>query len=308
MNGRRALGVVAVAAIAAVLTGCTSAGTGSPAPARTSPTPSSAPSPPATPPPTAEPTPATPGPTPTPAATPSAAARTLGPDTIAVVVTKDLVMRSEPGIKASSEMYRPWLQPRVQLYVLDGPVRASGYEWYEVMPLSPRYESSGWVAAASHAGEPWIKPLATPTCPPKPTTVAGLEDLAYGVRLACFGGVPITLRARLDTCGFVTMDAGFDPPMFSGTFDPRADNLAPILLGDPQFEPCSDSEDAPWADLYLDPAGMSPDPLPIGKVVEVTGIFDHPAARDCVYSSWIVEDSEPAAAWCRPRFVVTRVE
>ena len=45
-----------------------------------------------------------------------------------------------------------------------------------------------------------------------------------------------------------------------------------------------------------------------GDDVTVTGIFDHRAARDCVWSSWITGDGEPAAVECRTKFVVTRVE
>jgi hypothetical protein len=228
----------------------------------------------------------------------------LGPDTLAVVVTDDLVMRSEPGIKASSEIYEPWLQPRVQLYVLEGPVRASGFEWYEVMPLSAKYESSGWVAAASHDGEPWIKPLAALTCPPRPTMFAGLYELTPGLALACFSRVPITVRARLATCGVVMADAGYDPPMFNGEFDPRAEYPAPVILSDPGPDPCSEEAGSPLQ-LILDPAASAPEPRPIGNVVEVTGIFDHPAAKGCVWSTSI--DTEPAGDACRTKFVVTRI-
>ena len=42
------------------------------------------------------------------------------------------------------------------LYVLDGPVTASGYDWYNVAQLTSRTLPSGWVASTSRDGEPWI--------------------------------------------------------------------------------------------------------------------------------------------------------
>jgi hypothetical protein len=99
---------------------------------------------------------------------------------VAVVVTDNLVIKSEPGTGKESVGYKPWLQRGDQLYVLRGPVRASGYKWYEVMPLSDKYFPdwfyfSGWVAAASKKDKLWIKPLAgAPDCPDTPSTVAGL--------------------------------------------------------------------------------------------------------------------------------------
>jgi hypothetical protein len=45
--------------------------------------------------------------------------------------------------------------------------------------------------------------------------------------------------------------------------------------------------------------------LPLGKVAEVTGIFDHPAAASCTYTE---PDSEPVPSQrCRLAFAVTRL-
>ncbi len=69
-------------------------------------------------------------------------------------------------------------------------------------------------------------------------------------------------------------------------------------------------------ELNLDPTGQHPDVLPIGRylegtswsqpeVVEVTGIFDHPAAARCTFTEW---DAEPVPTQqCRLEFAVTRL-
>jgi len=47
----------------------------------------------------------------------------------------------------------------MELRVIGGPVRASGYVWYQVVPVSfvlDGHPALGWVAAAGKDGEPWI--------------------------------------------------------------------------------------------------------------------------------------------------------
>ena len=67
----------------------------------------------------------------------------------------------------------------------------------------------------------------------------------------------------------------------------------------------------PGAKLYrasirnLDPTGEHPDVLPINQVVEVTGMFDHPAASSCTRTDF---DSEPVPSQgCRLEFAVTQL-
>jgi hypothetical protein len=265
----------------------------------------SSPTPAVTPTPTSEATPI-PEATPMATSTPGATSRKFAPDTLAVVVTNDLVMKSEAGTGKKSYGYKPWLQRGDQLYVLRGPVRASGYMWYEVMPVSVRYEDSGWVAAASKTGKPWVKPLAAaPACPPMPTTISQLDRLTSGVALACFSQVLITVRAQLVGCGWDDADAMYVPEMFNGFYDPNADDLVPIMLGEPGTDPCELDRQL---QLTVDPTTISADQVPIGEVAELTGIFDHPAAADCVWVSLLEDVSQPEPESCRPKFVVTRIE
>jgi hypothetical protein len=60
-----------------------------------------------------------------------------------------------------------------------------------------------------------------------------------------------------------------------------------------------------WFWLSLDPAGEHPAAIPMNKVVEVTGIFDHPGAAGCMLTEM---DGEPAPSQlCRLTFAVERL-
>lgn len=98
---------------------------------------------------------------PTPAPTPIV----IEPGAVAVTVSDRLRVRSEPRVGDDSVMYEPVLPLGTELFVLDGPINASGFDWYKVAPVSftelagPGY---GWVAAAGKDGEPWIAPSQGP--------------------------------------------------------------------------------------------------------------------------------------------------
>ena len=69
-----------------------------------------------------------------------------------------------------------------ELVVLDGPVEASGYDWYLVDVTSEPPEDVsypfGWVAAAGKDGEAWIAPERH-DCPKRPTEVESLRQDGY---------------------------------------------------------------------------------------------------------------------------------
>jgi len=165
MRSELARRVVVLAAVIALVAGCSSSSPSS-SPAAGSPTPSQA-APPATP--TAAPS-ASPAATsaPTPTETPVALDPFVGK--VVVTVSDNLVVRSEPRVSDDSVMYKPWLPTGTELKVLDGPVSGSGFTWYEVEPVSFTALSGpghGWVAMAGKDGEPWIA-LADPE-------IAGIE-------------------------------------------------------------------------------------------------------------------------------------
>jgi hypothetical protein len=216
---------------------------------------------------------------------------------ITTLASDGLRVRSEPRVSDDSHKLEPLLPVGSQLYVLEGPVSASGYAWYEVIPLSSRQLPSGWVASADRDGEPWIAPRAF-DCPPVPTDFRSLAALPRGVGLACFPRVPITVEARLISCNCDVDGSWYTPDWF------YLGSGGPDLLVEPNVRKVPPNV-ADWFALNLDPTGEHPDVLPIGQIVEVTGIFDHPAASSCTRTEM---DGEPASSQgCRLEFAVTRL-
>jgi hypothetical protein len=237
-----------------------------------------------------------PGPTGSNVAVPKPSASFVG-SVVATLANDGLRVRSEPRVSDDSLKLEPLLPLGSQLYVLGGPVSASGYAWYEVVPLTSRNLPSGWVASADRDGEPWIAAGAF-DCPPVPTDFRSLAALPPGVGLVCFPRVPITVEARLIWCNCDIDGPGYTPHWFflaSGS---------PNLLVEPGVTAVP-SDFGDWFVLNLDPTGEHPDVLPIGQIVEVAGIFDHPAASTCTRTEM---DGEPVSSQgCRLEFAVTRL-
>jgi hypothetical protein len=203
-----------------------------------------------------------------------------------------LRLRAEPATDADLTATLPRGEA---LFVLDGPRDADGYAWYEVVRMRGD-EAVGWVASASPDGEPWIAE-AEAACPETPATFENLRGLSAGERVACFSGTPITLDARLTTCNCDIDSATFDPEWFNISLFEGA----PIVLAEPAGAGSIDLADGLL--LVLDPDGEADDPLPLDSVVEVTGVFDHPAAQTCTSS---VDGGEPEpTVSCRFVFAVT---
>jgi hypothetical protein len=274
----------------------------------------------ATPPPTlilvATPRPAA---TPVPTETPTAL-DPLRVDSIAVVVTNDLLVRSKPGTDAGSEQRSPLLNAGQDVYVLAGPVAASGYQWYEVDPTmgSGTYFAlgddppSGWVAAASREGVPWLLPKRG-VCADRdlPEEFWELADLHPTVGLACFGDRPMTFEATLGTYETCGMQIWTIEPLWLG--DPCFGNRY-MWLGDPGAENYADLGD-PVAAAFapgVDTSRLHPGPEPSGWIrVKVTGQFDHPAARTCHGVSGEEEvplDPDAIILACRAQFAITSIE
>ena len=271
------------------------AATSQPVPAVVTPTPASSA-------PAVQPTAAaTTRPSPTPRATPRSPSLASDPYLGRAVVTviAGLRIRSQPRVSDDSIKHEPLLPLGTDLFVLEGPVSASGYTWYRVVPLSfSQLElSRGWIAAASRDGEPWIAPAGI-ECPPVPSHVSELRDVPRDLRLACFSGQPITVQARVIECN-CDVDGGYYDPAWFGW------GGQPLLLVEPSETAAPDDTES-WLVLMLDPAGRHPDPLPVGQIVNVTGMFDHPDARGCLFQNLPIESGppEPTDA-CRYMFATT---
>jgi serpin B len=88
------------------------------------------------------------------------------PGALAVTVTDDLRVRSEPRVAESSVRHAPLLPQGTSLVVLGGPVEGSGYTWIEVAPIGFALRDgvdAGWVAIADRDGTPWVAPATDDT-------------------------------------------------------------------------------------------------------------------------------------------------
>lgn len=255
------------------------------------------------------------GSSPSPVAAPSpTASGQVALESVAEVVTDDLRVRSAPGVSDTSIVLEPLLQPGTKLYVVDGPVGASGYEWYEVLTfdvdLTPPGDTvdeeiveDGWVAAADKSGEAWIQP-ASPACPPAPTVVNELVAMDSVTALACFGGKPLTLGARILDC---QKSPELRSPMWCEA-DTGGESLQPEWF-DRSFAFLVPEEgtfdENSMLELHADPLGTYPDPMPYGVPVDVTGQFNHPAASACTVYHYFKNDTPSVG--CRAQFAVTAV-
>jgi hypothetical protein len=225
---------------------------------------------------------------------------------VAVTIADDgLRMRSLPAIGGASRRYAPLLPAGIELYVLDGPVDADGYAWYQVAPIGTDFPNAwGWVAAASRDGEPWLTSGST-ICPPLPADVTMLYAYDFGTEMACFGREPITLIGRILACN-CEMDPGENiaPRSFRWQFMP--DHAGPLLLTPPGTQSTSDYMSYA-ALLRLATDAATPDSIPVGEDVQVTGMFDHPAAADCRYDEEFDGEAEPSP-YCRGLFLVTSIK
>jgi hypothetical protein len=240
-------------------------------------------------------------------------------DSLVRIVTDDLRVRSKPGVGDDSVKLEPLLWNGSAAFVLDGPVAASGYEWYLIEPLGevdiqihPDPPRLGWVAAAGRDGEPWLEQVDF-DCEPNP-----LRSLDYDfdyppsrfLALACNGDTPVEftagMSAPVDQCGgpgpWVAEPSWLDP-----CAGPRH-TLIDVLP--------HDYEDDRALAISVDPAvdlDVLAD-LDVGEylVVDVIGQYDHPAASGCrAEASGPSDEPKPPPELvirdCRARFVVTSI-
>jgi hypothetical protein len=231
----------------------------------------------------------------------------LAHDSTALVVTNDLRIRSAPFVGDLSTKYQRLLDKDDRLFVIDGPVIAQNYEWYQVKAWRPRSPSVswpvGWVARAGHDGEVWFQPT-TVSCPASPITVEALVALAPADRLACFRDTTLQIRAVVGTAA-----VDCDPARSGCPTGPEW--LARSALR----ASISESVDAPAAvvPLALDNGtALDADAIQRAGVVRLRGTFDHPDAASCGPDPERAGPAGPlspieAVLECRTRFVVTAV-
>jgi hypothetical protein len=241
------------------------------------------------------------------------AAPLLAHDAVAAVTQAGdgLRVRSLPTTAQESERLEPLLSAGTEVFIIDGPVAADGYDWYEIIAFDTEVEGGlpliGWSAVADRdSGEAWLRPQTVGCGSEYPLDVDHLAGLGGSGGLDCFGSEELTLQAARDsTCGegssswivepgwFLTREIALVQLDAQGTYltDIGA-RLHPEVVGD-------------WDDGVC-----TPDYQPV--MAQVTGHYDDPAAEDCSIRD--PERAQPeidpryAAYWCRTAFVVTRVE
>lgn len=245
----------------------------------------------------------------TPTARPAAAIKVDG---IAVVVTNDLRVRSKPRVADDSALLAPLLSDGREVFVVDGPVTASGFDWYQVQPLRATDEfvdlPFGWVAAAGKDGEPWLSGDGV-RCPARPADFAAFMAIRPLIGLACFGDADLSVAARLGqpeaTCG---VDIGWtiEPDWLGSTCPHPTFYVVGLTATDQSFDAVLDPD--------LDVRGLHPGVEPPDLLdVRVTGHFDHRAAKTCrgvAYEPGVkVPLSGPEVVLaCRAQFVITAIK
>ena len=221
-----------------------------------------------------------PAPSPTPA-------RGIPRDSFVQVVTDDLRVRSKPGIGTDSVKLEPLLWKGALAFVIRGPVKASGYEWYLVEPLGevdlsthPDPPQLGWVAAAAKSGERWLDRTSF-GCDPNPLRALDADfdwPPSNMVALGCVGNTPqhfvAGIGARQEQCG---VEARWT--ITPSWLDPCAPRY--VLVD----ESPHDYTDLRTLPIVIDPAvrfsrlsTLKPGTF---LAVDVTGHYDHAAARTC---------------------------
>lgn len=224
-----------------------------------------------------------------------------------------------PSTNSSSHKLEPLLWNEALLFVVDGPVAGSGYDWYLVEPVGevdvqvhPDPPAPGWVAAAARDGTPWLAPAAN-ECYETPLgwLAFDLLDAPIGLSgLSCFGDRSLQFSAALAIdagggCNDMTGPWTISPAWLGPCHDPVYD------LADPSSELTDETHAlevtiAPSVDVGFLPR-LEPDQW---LLVDVVGQFAHPAASSCRATPTGGDGEGPprpelVVLNCREQFVVT---
>jgi hypothetical protein len=226
----------------------------------------------------------------------------LGPDRIGrVVATDGLRVRSLPTVGEASERHEPTLDAGVPFYVVDGPVIADGYAWYQIDPYGGDAPLPfGWVAAGSREGDPWIEQYLD-GCDTVYPSVEMLGTAPAQESLYCYG---VVLPDDYELTGNLYCDLGDIEGLTSGPEWIEFDRYCELRA--PDWNIHDGVSIRVWgkaATSLLD--GGSP----VDGQYTVVGHFDDPASRTCQRSGVEGDVTDPAEAvlFCRTQFVVTEV-
>jgi len=248
-------------------------------------------------------------------------------DGLAQILVSNLSLRAEPTTVAERLGILTLGEPA---YVVDGPVEADGYQWYQLGAVRQPYVAAcgdpapapslecadwfGWAAGLSPEGDRWLAPLEA-HCPAARDTDAYIP-LPPATRLACAGGDEWRLVAYLAPEG----GRGCYPVWVT---NPRwLDGACNLLFPQPeQNEYDSDERLQAFVHPDLGKCGFDvtracPFDALTMSWVEMVGHLDDPVASTCiaVLSDEFEEpppfpgpDPDSVSFNCRLRFVVTDV-
>jgi hypothetical protein len=198
-----------------------------------------------------------------PTASPGAVAAAIPAGSIVEVVSGNLRVRSQPRVSNDSTKFLPLLLTGDRLFVVDGPVRASEYDWYKVVPINTTPDRpwdrlpTGWVSRGDHDGTPWIDAVPF-QCPEGPVDIVMLSAMHPYDRLACYGSGDLTFRAVVRG----TSDQGWRAEAAAGGSGSGSPTSGPLLA--------------------LDRTGSAgPTDLPDGAIVLLEGGFDRADRFEC---------------------------
>ena len=101
-----------------------------------------------------------------------------------------LRVRSRPEVSANSKKLSPLLTAGSRMLLVNGPVPADGYDWYEVRADNDLF---GWVAAGKD-GEDWIAPAAANcTDDLDESALWTVDPIDFFV---CYGDTPVSVKVR----------------------------------------------------------------------------------------------------------------
>jgi hypothetical protein len=226
---------------------------------------------------------------------------------VAVTLQGDnLRVRNAPGVGDASKRLKPVLPAGTRMLIVDGPVQADGYDWYEVQTDAELIDLFGWVAAGKD-GAAWIAPAAPRCGDIGPATIARLSRVDF---LACYGRTEVKVRARAEGLWDATTHAG-DCGWVRTTGTCRMDN--PWLLLPAAHVTLIDSAGEEHDITVAMPPELS---TALAKVARqstllLTIAMDDPEAgachvEDAASGKALIPDDEAVTA-CRLQFVVQEV-
>lgn len=215
-----------------------------------------------------------------------------------VVATDGLRVRTMPTTGEGSKALEPTLDEGTQFYVVDGPIMADGYAWYQVDPYGADTPLPfGWVAAGSRDGSAWIKNHLD-GCDTVYPSVELLGEQAAQESLYCYGSDELELTGNL-VCDFGDIEG-----LSSGPAWIESDRYCELRA--PDWNIHDGISLRVWGQAAT---SLLEEGSPVDGQYTVIGHFDDAAASECESAGFDGQAPDPAEAVlnCRMMFVVTEV-